>query len=303
MRNNNSIFKVGLFGGAVILLIVATLIGGLFYTLDEDQDAVISTLGKPSLVEGSGLHFKVPFVQKRTKVNMSVRGMTIGYQPDTEESIENESLMITNDLNFVNIDFYLEWQVTDAIEYLYASESPVETLKLLASSYIRDTVCTYSIDEVLTVGKAQIQAEIKDKLVKRLDEEQLGITVRSVAIQDAEPPTAEVSAAFKNVEDAKQQAEKTVNEANTYRSQKLPAAEAEANAILRRAEAQKLARIQEAEGQIARFTAMYEEYIKFPQITKSRMYYEAMEDILPSLKVIVQDGSGNIVNVFGKEAE
>ena len=285
----------------VVAILAVVLLLCSFYTLNEDQDAVVSTFGTPSVVESSGLQLKIPFVQKVKKVDMSVRGMPIGYAPGNSSSIENESLMITKDFNFVSVDFYIEWQVTDATAFVYAAENPELILKTLAMSYIRDTVGSYNIDEVLTTGKTQIQTEIKDKLVTRLEAEKIGITVRSVSIQDAEPPTAEVSAAFKAVEDAKQQAEKTVNEANTYRSQKLPAAEAEANAILRNAEAEKQARIQEAEGQIARFSAMYEEYIKFPDITKSRMYYEAMEELLPYLKVIIQDGTGNIVNVFGKD--
>ena len=144
-----------------------------------------------------------------------------------------------------------------------------------------------------------IQAEIRTKLIERMEAEQIGITVRSVAIQDAEPPTVEVSAAFKAVEDAKQKAEETVNNAKTYRNQKIPSAEAQAKSILENAEAKKQTRIREAEGQIARFNAMYEEYIKYPEITKTRMYYEAMEELLPGLKVIIQDGKGNIVNVLG----
>lgn len=280
---------------AIILLFCS------FYTLNEDQDAVVATFGTPSVVEASGLQFRIPFVQTVKKVDMSVRGLPIGYTPGSDTSIENESLMITNDFNFVSVDFYVEWQVTDAVKYVYAAENPEMALKTLAMSYIRDTVGSYSIDEVLTTGKAQIQSEIKEKLVGRLENEQIGITVRSVSIQDAEPPTSEVSAAFKAVEDSKQQAEKTVNEANTYRSQQIPAAEAKANAVLNSAEATKQARIQEAQGQIARFTAMYEEYIKYPDVTKTRMYYEVMEELLPKLKVIIQDGSGNIINVLGKE--
>jgi membrane protease subunit HflK len=233
---------------------------------------------------------------------MSVRGMPIGYDPDTDTSIENESLMITNDFNFVNVDFYIEWQVTDAVAYTYAAEDPQLILKTLAMSYIRDTIGSYNIDEVLTTGKAQIQSEIKTKLMSRMEFEEIGITVRSVAIQDAEPPTAMVSNAFKAVEDAKQQAEKTVNEANTYRNQQIPAAEAKANAVMAEAEATKQARISEANGQISRFTAMYEEYVKFPEITKARMYYEAMEELLPNLKVIIQDGNGTIVNVLGQNS-
>lgn len=285
---------------AIVAFFALIIVFGSFYTLNEDEDAVIATFGTPSVVEESGLHFKVPFVQTLQRIDMAVRGMPIGYNPNTGDSIENESLMITKDFNFVSVDFYLEWQVTDAVSYAYAAEDPELILKTLAMSFIRDTIGSYNIDEVLTTGKAQIQSEIKNKLTERLEREGLGITVRNVAIQDAEPPTYSVVAAFKAVEDAKQQAEKTVNEANTYKNQQIPAAEAKANAVEAEAEATKQARIQEANGQIARFTAMYEEYVKFPEITKARMYYEAMEELLPNLKVIIQDGSGTIVNILGQ---
>ena len=301
MRNDESVKMVKRIVFGVVLAIMALILFfGSFYTLDEDQDAVLATFGTPSVVEDSGLHFKVPFAQKLKKVDMSVRGMPIGYDPGSNASIENESLMITNDFNFVSVDFYIEWQVVDAVEYVYAAEEPQFILKTLAMSYIRDTIGSYSIDEVLTTGKAQIQSEIKAKLVERLENENIGVTVRSVAIQDAEPPTATVSNAFKAVEDAKQRAEKTVNEANTYKNQRIPAAEAQAKAVLEAAEAEKQSRISEAQGQIARFTAMYEEYVKFPEVTKIRMYYEAMEELLPNLKVIIQDGDGTIVNILGK---
>lgn len=292
----------GFFGFIPKVIILVLIIGvatSTAYSLNEDEDAVITTFGIPSVVEDSGLHFKFPFIQKRTNVDMSVRGITIGYNPQTDATIENESLMITKDFNFINVDFYVEWQVTDAVSYLFNSEDPQTILKTLTMSYIRDTIGSYNIDEVLTTGKAQIQSEIRTKLIERMEAEQIGITVRSVAIQDAEPPTAEVSAAFKAVEDAKQKAEETVNNAKTYRNQKIPAAEAQAKSILENAEAKKQTRIREAEGQIARFNAMYEEYIKYPEITKTRMYYEAMEELLPGLKVIIQDGKGNIVNVLG----
>ena len=289
------------FAVIVVLIVIATAVFGSFYTLNEDEDAVIATFGTPSVVEDSGLHFKVPFIQTLDKVDMSVRSMPIGYDVNSGATIENESLMITNDFNFVSVDFYVEWQITDAVAYIYAAEEPEFILKTLAMSYIRDTIGSYGIDEVLTTGKAQIQSEIKNKLVERLESEGIGVTVRSVAIQDAEPPTAEVSAAFKAVEDSKQQAEKTVNEANTYRNQQIPAAEAKANAVIAEAEATKQARISEANGQIARFTAMYDEYMKFPGITKARMYYETMEELLPNLKIVIQDGSGNVVNVVGGE--
>lgn len=278
---------------ALILLLTS------MYTINEDQDAVLTTFGQPSTVSESGMHFKLPIVQKATKVDMSVRGMAIGYDGEGN-SIENESLMITKDFNFVSVDFYLEWQVTDAVAYLYAAQDPELMVKTLAMSYIRDTVGSYNVDEVLTTEKATIQSEIKEKLMERLAQENIGVTVRSVAIQDAEPPTAEVANAFKAVEDAKQNAETVVNGATAYKNQKLPAAEAQVKSIVESATADKAARVAEAQGQIARFNAMYAEYIKFPGITMERMYYEAMEELLPGITVIVQDEDGTIVNILDK---
>jgi len=154
------------------------------------------------------------------------------------------------------------------------------------------------VDDVITSGKNQIQAEIKEKIMNRMDEEDLGVQLVNLTIQDAEPPTAEVLAAFKDVENAKQGSETAVNNANKYRSEQIPAAEAQADQILKQAEADKQSRINEATGQVARFNAMYEEYSKFPGITKQRMYYEAMEDLLPGLKVILTDESGNSLKMF-----
>lgn len=290
-----SLVAIGIF--ALILVLTS------MYTINEDQDAVVTLFGQPSVVSDSGMHFKLPFgIQKVNKVDMSVRGMAIGYDGNGN-SIENESLMITKDFNFVSVDFYLEWQVTDAVAYMYAAQDPELMVKTLAMSFIRDTIGSYNVDEVLTTGKAQIQSEIKEKLMERLAAENIGVTIRSVAIQDAEPPTAEVINAFKAVEDAKQNAETVVNGATAYKNQKLPAAEAQVKSIVEKATADKAARIAEAQGQIARFNAMYAEYIKFPGITMERMYYEAMEELLPGITIIVQDENGTIVNVLGKDAK
>ena len=132
----------------------------------------------------------------------------------------------------------------------------------------------------------------------RMEQEDLGIQLVNLTIQDAEPPTAEVLAAFKDVENAKQGKDTALNNANKYRSEQIPKAEAQADQIYRQAEAAKEARINEATGQVARFNAMYEEYSKFPHITMQRMYYETMEELLPGLQVILTDESGNQLNMF-----
>ena len=281
---------------AVVVLVLAVALNGI-YTLDETEDAVITTFGVPTIEEGSGLHFKIPFVQKIKKVSTETQGMRIGYD-EYDNTIENEALMITKDFNFINVDFYIEWQVTDPGAFVYAAEDPVTMLKTLSMSYIRDTIGSYGVDEVLTTGKSQIQSEIKDKLTKRMEDEGIGVAVRNVSIQDCDPPTSEVVRAFKAVEDAKQNAETAVYNATADKNKRILAAEAEANKILENAQAEKTARIKEAEGEVAKFNAMYNEYIKFPEITKERMYYESMEKLLPEIKVIIQDDSGKVVNVL-----
>ena len=150
-RKDENIAKrvIATFTAIVAVVFALIVIFGSFYTLNEDEDAVIATFGTPSVVEDSGLHFKIPLIQSLRKVDMAVRGMPIGYDPDTGSSIENESLMITKDFNFVSVDFYVEWQVTDAVAYTYAAEEPQLILKTLAMSYIRDTIGSYDIDQVL----------------------------------------------------------------------------------------------------------------------------------------------------------
>ena len=291
--------KIAIIAVVLVLLVVLGVTAlGSFYTIGEQENAVVTTFGVPQTVTSPGLHFKIPYAQHVQKVDMTIKGFSIGYDLKSNESKPEESLMITSDYNFVNVDFFLEYRVTDPIKYLYNSEDAVAILKTLAQSYIRDTIGLYPVDDVITSGKSQIQGEIKDKIMTRMEQEDLGIQLVNLTIQDAEPPTAEVLAAFKDVENAKQGKDTALNNANKYRSEQIPKAEAQADQIYRQAEAAKEARINEATGQVARFNAMYEEYSKFPHITMQRMYYETMEELLPGLQVILTDESGNQLNMF-----
>ena len=202
--------------------------------------------------------------------------------------------MITSDYNFINVDFYVEYQVSDPVKALYASSDPEGILKNMAQSCIRTVIGQSEVDKVLTTGKGEIQAQIKEMLMTRLEANDIGIRLVNISMQDAEPPTDEVMSAFKAVETAKQGKETALNNANKYQNEKIPAAEASVDQIIQKAEADKANRIKEAEGQVARFNAMYEEYIKFPDITKQRMFYEAMEEILPYLEVIIDSGDGSV---------
>lgn len=274
----------------VSLFIILSLLQSS-YQVNEQEQAVVTTLGKPQLISTTGIHFKVPWVQKVQKVPTTISGFSIGYNSDTKETIELESLMITKDYNFVNVDFYVEYRVSDPIKYLYAAENPQSVLKMLAQSYIRDTIGLFPVDDVITTGKNEIQAEITTKLTDRLVHEDIGLTLVRITIQDSEPPTQDVLSAFKAVETAKQGKETALNNANRYQSEQIPAAEAQADEILQQAEAAAAARKNEAIGQVSRFNEMYEQYELYPLITKQRMFYEAMEKILPKLKIVIDNGS------------
>ena len=282
---------------AVCIVAALVLIGSSVYFTTEDQYAVVTTLGKPSLVENSGLHFLIPFVQEKTIISKNIHGIEIGYNSKTGEVIESEATMITVDYNIVGVDFYVEWKVTDPIKYLYASSDPEAILKMLSQSYIRDTIGLYDVDSVITTGKSEIQAAIKEKITARLAEEDLGIALVNITIQDAEPPTVEVQDAFKAVETAKQGAETATNNAEQYYNEVIPAAKAQADEAIRQAEAYRQSRINEANAQAQRFTELYEEYAKFPAITRQRLFFETMGDVLPGLKVVIK-GSGDEIHTY-----
>jgi len=289
--NLNLKVSPGLIKGVIIVAILVVLGLNSFYTINEQEAAVVTTFGIASATTDSGLHFKIPFIQKVQKVDTTIKGFPIGYDAQTNNSIEDESLMITSDFNFVNVDFYIEYRVTDPVKALYASENYEAILKTIAQSSIRAEIGSYPVDSVITTGKSEIQANIREKIERHLVAHDIGITLINLTIQDAEPPTAEVLEAFMNVESAKQGADTAVNNANKYRNEKIPEAEAEVDRVLKEAESTKEARINEAQGQASRFDEIYNEYKKYPLITKQRMFYEAMEELLPDLKVVI-DGSG-----------
>ncbi len=282
--------------GIVITVLILALTAGLIvtsvYQLQEDEYAVITTFGKPSVVSTSGLKFRIPLIQRKTIVSKATQGFAIGYNLSNNASIEDESLMISVDFNFVNVDFYVEYRVTDPVKYLYNSREPVQILKMLCQSYIRDTIGLYGVDDVITTGKAEIQASIREKITARLEQEDLGISLVNIAMQDAEPPTTEVQQAFKAVETSKQEAETAINNANKYANEQLPAAKANADEILQSAEAYRQSRVAEAEGQASRFRELYAEYAKFPEITRRRLFYESISTVFPDMKIVIMGKDG-----------
>ena len=279
-----------------LALVVLTLAGTCFYTVNDKQQAVVTTFGKVTDIADAGVHFKIPFgIQQVEKVDVNVyQKIELGYSSsgDYYNVNKDESTMITGDYNIVNVDFFVEYKISDPVQYLYSSNDPELILRNLIQSQVRNVVGSSTVDAVLTDGKENIQMQVKDLVSQILNKYEIGLTLVDVKIQDAEPPTQDVVEAFKAVETAKQKAETVINDAKAYQNAKLPEAQAEADKLIQNAEYLKQKRINEAKEQVAMFTAMYIEYAQNPAITRSRMYYEAISQILPGVKLYINTGTG-----------
>ena len=206
--------------------------------------------------------------------------------------------MITGYYNIVNVDFFVEYKISDPVQYLYSSNDPESILRNLVQSQVRNVVGSSTVDSVLTDGKENIQMQVRTLVTDILSQYDIGLSLVDVKIQDAEPPTQEVIEAFKNVETAKQQAETVINDAKAYKNAQLPQAQAKADKLIQNAQYLKEKRINEATEQVAMFNAMYQEYALNPQVTKSRMYYEAISQIMPGVKLYINTSSGSDVQML-----
>lgn len=278
----------------VIAIIALTAIFSSFYTVNDQQVAVITTFGKQTDIKSAGLHFKIPFIQEARLVEVNkLRSLEMGYKVDefgNDITVESDSKMITGDYNIVNIDFYIEYQISDPVDYLYKSSDPELLLKLLIQSQIRSVVGSMKVDNVITDGKAQIEAAVFDMTLSELEEYDIGLKVTAVRIQDSEPPTKEVNEAFAAVINAGQRSQTLMNQALQYQAEKEKLVMSEQKKILTQAEFEKKDRVNEANRQISMFNAMYSQYALNRDITKSRMYYEALEKALGGVKLYIDTG-------------
>ena len=273
-----------------------------YYTVDDKQQAVVTTFGKVTDITDAGVHLKLPFgIQQVEKVDVNVyQKITLGYNPvGSGYTVDDrESAMITGDYNIVNVDFFVEYKISDPVQYLYSSNDPESILRNLVQSQVRNVVGSSTVDSVLTDGKENIQMQVRNLVTDILNQYDIGLSLVDVKIQDAEPPTQEVIEAFKNVETAKQQAETVINDAKAYKNAQLPQAQAKADKLIQNAQYLKEKRINEATEQVAMFNAMYQEYALNPQVTKSRMYYEAISQIMPGVKLYINTSSGSDVQML-----
>lgn len=296
--DDHPIMSIAKYVGAIIFIIaVIVTIFRCFYLVNEQQNAVVTQFGKIVTVETAGFHGKAPW-QSVKKVDMTTHGIGIGYTVDKNGqniSTNEDGIMITKDFNLLNIDFYAEYRVTDPVAYLYNTANPEDIFVNVARSCIRTVVADYTIDEAMTTGKNQIQADVKAMMIEELAERNIGLSIINITVQDSEAPTEDIRNAFKAVENARQGASTAMNDALKYQNSEIPAAQAKADNIVQQAEATKNARIAEAQGQVKRFNEIYAEYLNFPDVTKKRLFYEMIEEVFPKVKIIITDGETQTV--------
>jgi membrane protease subunit HflK len=288
----------------IVAVFVISLFSTMFYTVSDKEVAVLTTFGEVTGIEKAGMHLKLPFgIQKvyYAEVN-EIKTIEIGYRTEsdgTTTTVSEESKMITGDFNIINVDFFIEYRISDPEKYIFASSDPEAIMKMLIQSQIRNVIGSYEIDPILTESKDQIQADIKTLTIKELENYDIGLSLVDIKIQDCEPPTDAVSEAFAAVKNADSGAKTSVNNANAYKNTKEAEAAAKEDSILENAEYLKQARINQAHEEVAMFNAMYAEYAKYPAVTKTRMYYECLESVFPGVTIYIDTtGDGDLLKLL-----
>jgi len=312
IRNIQKIINKFMSGGAsgggrsiilgLVILGFIWLASGLYRVLPDEQGVVLR-FGKFVKTTQPGLNYHIPFpvetvqTPKVTKVNR----MDIGFRSERDTGfsvggvadVPEESLMLTGDENIVNIDFSVFWVIKDAGNFLFKIQDPAGTVKAAAETAMREVIAKSDIQPILTEGRAKIEIETQEIIQSILDEYNSGIQITQVQTQKADPPD-QVIDAFRDVQAARADMERSKNEAEAYANDVIPRARGEAAKILQAAEAYKKEVVAKAEGEASRFISIYTEYAKAKEVTQERMYLETMEKVLADIdKVIIDKNSGS----------
>ncbi len=279
---------------AVVVIVLGILAAwSAIYVVDPDEEGVVRRFGKWVRTEESGLHFKWPApIEKvdRPKVTQ-VKEITIG-------RILKEAKMLTGDENIILVEVSVQYKIKDAAAYLFNIRDVTETIRDATESSLRQVIGSHPIDDPLTEKKAEIMEEIRELLQAMLDNYESGVDIRQVQLKDVNPPR-EVDHAFKDVQSAKEDKEKLINQALGYQSEIIPQARGEAQKMIREAEGYREERIKRSEGDANKFLAVLAEYKKAKHVTEKRLYLETMERILPGIdKFFIDEDAGSLLNIL-----
>lgn len=282
----------------ILIAVVAIWLGSGFYRVQPNEQGVELLFGEYVKQTGSGLNYWAPApIGEVIKPNVTrVNTVEIGFRGGTAgragRNVNDESLMLTGDQNIVDVNFVVQWQISDAAKYLFNIRDPEGTIKIAAESALREVIGQTPLEEAYTSGREQVNDKTELLLQKILDSYDAGVLINEAKMQDANPPK-EVIDAFDDVNRAKQDQERSVNEANAYKNDIVPRAKGEAEKRIAAAKAYKEQVTKEAEGEAARFISVYETYANAKDVTTQRLFLERMQDILSKSNMIIIDQGKN----------
>jgi membrane protease subunit HflK len=291
--------------GLVIIILLGLALWSAFYTVPSDSVAVIQRFGKYLKEVPPGLHFKLPFGADRASIvpvkrqlkqefGFATPGAQDRYQSPKDG--RSESVMVTGDLNSALVEWVVQYRVADPAKFLFEVREPRGTLRHVSESVMREVVGDRTVDEVITIGRQEIESEALAKMQVLATKYEMGISIDQVQLKNINPP-GPVQESFNEVNQAQQEKEKLINEARRDYNKVIPLTEGEKDQRIREADGYRLKRINEAEGDASRFNALFEEYSKAPEVTRRRIYIETMQEVLPKLqsKIIVDEKTQGIL--------
>lgn len=283
-----------------------------FYTVEPDEQAVIIRLGKYHSTNSPGLHFKFPFIDKKIIIQTTkVHQEEFGFRTESTSSrrtrysstgFDDESLMLTGDLNVADVEWVVQYKISDPFKFIFQISSPIQTIRDVSESIMRRVVGDQLVNDVLTTGRAKIASEAKALMQEVLDQYDIGISIVAVKLQDVNPPEV-VKNSFNEVNKAKQEQEKSINQAEKSYNKIIPEARGKAEQMLSNAQGYAEALINRSQGDAQKFEEIYRTYAKAPNITKRRIYLETMETLFKKFKklTIVDGKVKGLLPVFQKQ--
>ncbi len=305
-------------GSSGILILVALLLVALgawtaYYTVPSDSVAVVQRFGKYLKEVQPGLHFKLPMGidtativpvkrQLKQEFGFTTQGASDPYQVPRDGRRETE--MVTGDLNAALVEWVVQYRISNPVKFLFEVREPSATLRYVSESVMREVVGDRTVDEVITIGRQEIEIEALAKMQALSTKYAMGISIDQVQLKNINPP-APVQASFNEVNQAQQEKEKLINEARRDYNKVIPLAEGEKDQRIREADGYRLKRINEAEGDVARFSALLTEYSKAPEVTRRRIYIETLQNVMPGIrsKIIIDEQARSILPLLNLDAE
>jgi len=295
--------------GVAVLIVALTS----FYTVEPEEVALVLQFGKYVRTSDPGLHLKLPFgietarkvpVQRQFKEEFGFRTLITGGRSQyATRAYADEANMLTGDLNVATVEWVVQYRVVDPFNFLFRVRNPQDTFRAMSEAVMRSKVGDRTVNEVLTVGRAEVASQVHVALQELCNQYEIGISVDQVVLQDVNPPEP-VRPSFNEVNEAEQQREQLINQAQSEYNRVIPRAQGEAQQTIQAAEGYAMQRVNQARGDSARFSALFEEYRKAPEVTSTRIYLETMAKVLPQVegKVIVDDDLKGILPLLNLDA-